>query len=327
MSKKAKPKPPKIKWKWRTAQLRFFWYWINERHKIYEARKAGKAFPWTTDKILCEYKFTNPFRQHDRVTQEWTKRYISLLGSQKDLKDEDLLFHVCMFRLFNWPDTYDALHFGMRKWDLKKAIEILHARKKEGKQIFTGAYIIPSAGKPDKAKTIAEALEKIWDGRTEKEIEDKKKPTRVLFARKIKRKQSMKFATQLLQKIPTVGPFIAYEIVCDLRHTRLLADARDKLAWANAGPGAMRGIHRLLWGTYEVPDGKERPDYNRAMRALLKMAPRKLSKAVKTCGTPFEMREIEHSLCEFDKYMRLKRKEGKTRSKFTAPVQEQLPWD
>jgi hypothetical protein len=112
--------------------------------------------------------------------------------------------------------------------------------------------------------------------------------------------------------------------VCDLRHTRLLHDAKDKMSWANPGPGAMRGIHRLLSGSYEWEG--ERPDYVRAMRALLRMAPRKLSAAVKKCGTPFEMREIEHSLCEFDKYMRIKRKEGKTRSKFKPPLQEELPF-
>lgn len=319
-----------VKFKWRKNQLDTFFYWINERHRIYEARKDGKPYPWTKDKILCENKFTNPFRQHDRVTQEWTKRYTNLMASTKEgrqVKDEDILFHVCMFRLFNWPETYDALHYGMRKWDLKKAIEILHARKKEKKQIFTGAYIIPSAGKPDKPKTISEALEKIWDGRTPKEIEEGKKPARVIMSRKIKRKQSMRIATELLQTIPTIGPFIAYEIACDLRHTRLLADARDKMAWANAGPGAMRGIHRLLYGTYTVPEGKERPDYNKAMRSLLREAPKKLSALVKKCETPFEMREIEHSLCEFDKYMRIKRKEGQTRSKFKAPVQGELPWD
>lgn len=324
-----------MKIKWRAAQLRLFWYWINERHKIFEARKAGKPFPWTKDRILQEYKFTNPFRQHDRVTQEWTKRYVTLMGNGSVEKDEDLLFKVAMFRLYNWPDTYDALHYGLpSKWNLKKAIEILHARKAEGKQIFTGAYIIPSAGKPDKAKTISEALDVLWDGRDPKEMEERRlkglpqrPPNRRLFARKMRRKMSMRFATQLLQKIPTIGPFIAYEIVCDLRHTRLLADAKDKMSWANAGPGAMRGIHRLLCGSYEWPKGKAKPDYNRMMRALLKMAPRKLSKQVRKCSTPFEMREIEHSLCEFDKYMRIKRKEGKTRSKFTAPVQGELPWE
>lgn len=322
----------KKKIRWRKNQLRLFFYWINERHRIYEARKAGKPYPWTTDRILQEVKFTNPFRQHDRVTQEWTKRYVTLMGNNAVDKDEDLLFQVAMFRLFNLPETYDALHYGLPgKWQLGKAIEILHARKKEGKQIFTGAYIIPSAGKPDKPKTIAEALQFLWDGRDPKEMEERRlkglpqrAPNRKLFARKIKRKQSMRFATQILQKVPTIGPFIAYEIVCDLRHTRLLADAKDKMAWANAGPGAMRGIHRLLCGSYEWPKDKDKPDYNRMMRALLRMAPRKLSALVRRCDTPFEMREIEHSLCEFDKYMRIKRKEGKTRSKFTAPVQQEL---
>jgi hypothetical protein len=322
----------KVKFKFRKPQLKIFWWWINERHKIYELRKAGKNFPWTQDKILQEYKFTNPFRQHDRVTQAWVNRYVTLMGAS--VTDEELLFQVAMFRLFNWPETYDTLRFGMPKWNLKKAIELLHARQAEGKKVFTGAYIIPSGGKPDKVKTICEALEQLWDGRDPEDMAKRKAeglpqrpPNRKLFLRKIKRKRTMRFATQLLQKIPTIGPFIAYEIVCDLRHTRLLADAKDKDSWANAGPGAMRGIHRLLYGSYELPEGKERPDYNRAMRALLRMAPRKLSKQVRECGTPFEMREIEHSLCEFDKYMRLKKKEGKVRAKFTAPVQGELPWD
>lgn len=329
----------KVKIRWRAKQLRLFWYWINERHKIFEARKAGKPYPWTKDKILQEYKFTNPFRQHDRVTQEWVKRYITLLGTGKPIdavKDEDILFQCAMFRLYNWPATYDALHYGIRgKWSLEQAIKILHALKAEGKQIFTGAYIIPSAGKPDKPKTIAEALDFLWDGRDAMEMQVRKEegkpqlpPNRKRWARRIRKKQSMRFATQLLQKVPTIGPFIAYEIVCDLRHTRLLADAKDKMSWANAGPGAMRGIHRLLCGEYEWPKDKPKPDYNRMMRALLRMALRKTSAAVRKCGTPFEMREIEHSLCEFDKYMRIKRKEGKTRSKFKAPpMQGTLPWD
>jgi hypothetical protein len=134
-----------VKIKFRKKMLLIFWYWINERHKIFELRKEGKPFPWTKDKILQEYKFTNPFRQHDRVTQEWVKRYVTLIGTALVAKDEDLLFQVAMFRLFNWPETYDALRFGLTsRWDVEKAIKILHERQKEGKKVFTGAYIIPS---------------------------------------------------------------------------------------------------------------------------------------------------------------------------------------
>jgi hypothetical protein len=43
-----------------------------------------------------------------------------------------------------------------------------------------------------------------------------------------------------------LGPFLAYEIVTDLRFTALLENAPDIMTWANPGPGAKRGITRLL---------------------------------------------------------------------------------
>lgn len=87
----------------------------------------------------------------------------------------------------------------------------------------------------------------------------------------------------------------------------------------------MRGIHRLLTRGHKWPKGKPKPDYNRAMRMLLRMAPKKIKKHVKKCEWPFEMREIEHSLCEYDKYCRVKFKEGKRpRSLYKPKFGEQL---
>jgi hypothetical protein len=45
-----------------------FFYWINERHRIYEAKAAGQPWPWTADWILQKYKFTNAFRELDKTT-------------------------------------------------------------------------------------------------------------------------------------------------------------------------------------------------------------------------------------------------------------------
>ena len=39
-----------------------------------------------------------------------------------------------------------------------------------------------------------------------------------------------------------------------------------------------------------------------------------------------EMREIEHSLCEFDKYQRVKNGEGKPRSIYQPPGHERSKW-
>lgn len=311
--------------KWRKDQIKAFWYWINERHRIYLAKEAGKPFPWTKDKILQEFKFTNVYRQLDRVTQAWTKRYVTLLGRHKDIEDEDILFQCAQFRLFNWPETYDALFYGLRRWDMEKALELLAKRQEEGKQIFTGAYIIPNAGRTDpKIQVISEALEAIY--------QDRKKLTR-----KIKKYASMERTVLLLQKYPTIGGFIGYEIACDLRHTRVLSHARDIMSWANPGPGARRGIHRLLTGDRHYEGRK--PDYVAAMRQLLREAIGEVDdgevigmlaphvRSTPRAEWPFEMREIEHSLCEFDKYMRVKGGEGRPRSVYRPKLQGDLPWD
>lgn len=332
----------------RKIELGRFFGWINERHSIYLKKLAGekrgdKGWPWTKDPILRSYRFTNPFRQNDKVTKQWADRYATLMALEKagqQIPDDLILFHLCMFRLFNYAPTYDALNFGIMKhggkWDKEKAIAILKNRRdgenSTDSQIFTGAYMITPGGYDDKIEAYCTVLESLWDGRTDKQKKKRRsKPRRVRWAAILRKHQSMRRATKLLCKLECVGPFIAYEIVCDLRHTRILADAKDVNTWANAGPGAKRGIHRLLTGDKEW--GKARgpsPDYNAAMCELLNIARGKgvLSKDVLACEWPFEMREIEHSLCEYDKMSRVRMKQGKPRSTYKKPdPQMQLPWD
>ena len=59
---------PKTDFEYGSSELETFWYWINERQRIYDMRAAGQAKPWTKDEILQQYKFTNAFRQLDRGT-------------------------------------------------------------------------------------------------------------------------------------------------------------------------------------------------------------------------------------------------------------------
>lgn len=308
----AKTKKPKFKF--RASQLKMFWYWMRERHAIYLKRfKEKEPHPWTKDKILTEYKFTNVYRQLDRVSLAWQDRYVHLLNRGKKLKNSDILFHCIMFRLFNLPETYDALFYGItgrKDWNLKKAIKILEQRRDEDhEQIFTGAYIVSNGNRTEsKIQVICEAVDYAYK-------------RKIRLANKIKRKKSMEKAVEILQCIPTVGSFVAYEIACDLRFTKVLNNARDVLAWANPGPGAKRGIRRLLYGSAEKKGGKP-IDWNSAMRELLTMVPKDLQKHLDMTkeGVPFEMREIEHSLCEFDKYMRVKNGEGKPRSRYRPPI-------
>lgn len=319
-------KAPKPKFKFQARALETFWYWMTERHAIYLKRfKEKQKYPWTKDKILNDYKFTNVYRQLDRVSLEWQNRYMHLLTRGKKLKPSDVLFHCVMFRLFNLPETYDALFFAMKKWNLAEAIEILNKRRDEDhEQIFTGAYIIPTGGRQEpKIKVICEAVDHVYKRRI-KLANSLRRGRPVEGKKHVYDGPTMEWAVELLSRLPTVGPFIAYELACDLRFTKVMHNARDVLSWANPGPGAKRGIRRLIYGNAK---GKgDTVDWIGAMRQLLTMVPKETRKHLDMTrdGVPFEMREIEHSLCEFDKYMRVKRGEGKPRSRYRPPF-ERVP--
>jgi len=112
------------------------------------------------------------------------------------------------------------------------------------------------------------------------------------------------------------GPFMAYEVVTDLRHTRYLRNAPDIYTWANAGPGAIRGLNRLYGRELGA---KPRPEQTNAEMFKLMKELNDLDEPGfnATFGEPcdvnprFEMRDIEHSLCEFAKWER-----GYTRSRY-----------
>lgn len=292
--------------------LNKFWYWMNERHSIYLKRKAGEPYPWTKDKILQEYKFTNTFRQLDRVTQELTKRKNKL--PKKDMIN--LFFHIVTFRMFNWPPTYDVLNEAglLDKWNEKKAIKILRKFKSEDNKVFTGAYVITNSGrKEDKITVVCEAVTALWKDRE-------------FITDALQGYANLEEANRFLLQYPCVGKFIAYELITDLRHTKMLDKSKDIMTWANPGPGAKRGLNRLYGRElkFTQPDVK----FIEEMRTLLshcnlemidevEMGKKgKLTVLVKD-KRRLEMRDVEHVTCEFDKFMRVKNNEGRPRSKFS----------
>ena len=108
------------------------------------------------------------------------------------------------------------------------------------------------------------------------------------------------------------GPFIAYEVACDLRYCPGWLDgADDKLTWANPGPGARRGLNRLA--------GRELN--TKLSTDLCVMEMQDLLEDISDeweHGPELELREIEHSLCEFDKYERVRLGQGKPKQKYNG---------
>lgn len=277
-----------------SAPESLFWYWITERHAIYRRRfLEHRPKPWTTDEVLLDYKFTNVYRELDTGTI-WLRQ--NFLEPHRNDSLDLLAFNCCWYRMFNWTGT-GALLGWQTDWHGPTVKEILFAAQAKKTQIFTGAHIVRSAFGVPKVDSIVDVCTALW-------------ALRKLVVELAVETQSLERVFKLLISVPYVGGFMAYEMVTDIRHTRLLEEAHDIMTWANAGPGAIRGLFRLY------PDN-ERLRY-RTAEALMRELLEKSRTALPAGMPPLEMRDIEHSLCEFDKYCRVKFGEGHPRAKYNG---------
>jgi hypothetical protein len=122
-------------------------------------------------------------------------------------------------------------------------------------------------------------------------------------------RRSIEAATKWLSGFYGWGAFMAYEVVTDLRHTRYLRTARDIMTWANAGPGAVRGLNRIHGR--EIDQRISAEQALDEMRDLLAEVHRRIpwmrGDIYRAIGLPsqmasFEMRDVEMCLCEFSKF-------------------------
>lgn len=275
---------------------RQFFYWINERHAIYLSKAAGQPKPWTNDKIFQQYKFTNPFRELDKTTV-WMREHLTRPNSNASI--EETLFNCCVFRMFGTMEMGEALGW-IKQWDPEYVKSLARGRLSMGLKVFTGAYIITNQGlKNPKEEVVCDIfLTPVWKAREQ-------------LANCIRETNSLEALHKELGRFAGWGGggFMAYEVVTDLNHTSAMPEPDDRFTWANAGPGAKRGLNRLHGRPLDKASGV---DWNSEMRQLLDIAPKYCDPEVRE--QVIDMRTIEHSLCEWDKYQRVLLGQGKPRS-------------
>jgi len=270
-------------------QLERFFYYINERHRIWQKRQDGEKFPWTNDKILQTYSFCNVFRELDKVTiwlrENWKEPYAD---------HPNLPFAMAMARQINWPETLEELGFP-EHWNPERLKAIMQGRMDRGEKVYTGAYMLTGTlGGTKVEQTIDKILTPLYEN-----------PPPI---------HHHSLQDSWAEYLPYAGfsGFMAYEVVTDLRHTKYLNKAEDIMTWANAGPGAKRGLNRI----YDRPLDQtiKGNQLTKEMELLLNFSDYEgiLEKYVPN----LEMREIEHCLCEFDKYERVRLGQGRPRSKY-----------
>lgn len=291
---------------------------MAKRHNIYVDRnRHKKPWPWTDDPILQQFRFCNIYRELDTVTV-WIRQNIR----ERFADHPHLWFMLAMARRINLPATLEEIIADKKgawphgtkdsAYNPQRLLELLDARTARGDPVYTGAYMITAETGPEhtgqtKSRTTAYSnLAPLW-------------AKKALIEPLLHDTLESAFDAILGQGFAW-GPFMTYEVVTDLRHTRYLRKAPDVNTWANAGPGAFRGLNRVFGRPLKQP---QKPvEACLEMNTLLKLSKGYWPKP-SVWWPKLEMRDIEHSLCEFDKYERVRLGEGKPRSMY-RPSQTSL---
>lgn len=281
----------------------------RERYKIRVARAEGLEPPWTYDPIFANWRFCNVHREHDRTTL-WFKKHIRDPLSQQYLRtiesrsrlspdgwDLNALRHITeatlIFRWFNRIETGEILSPMLLadRWRTNHAREMLTGIG----PVFTGAVITRSPRGYTKLNGILRCID-LARPKLEKIVKRWTHPW-TYDAR-------LETAWRDLCTLDYIGGFMAYEIVSDLRHTPVLGHATDINQWANAGPGAARGLSLLhdRGIDFNYANKQHQHTMQRLMRELLLLSLQ--SENWPPAWPVWEMREVEHWTCEYDKYIR-----------------------
>lgn len=281
----------------RTDQVRAFFDYARERYYTMLRKNGNQAKPWTLDPILQRYRFCNIFREDDAVTV-WFRQNVR--APMRD--DPKVLFACVLFRMINCIPTGKVLveHDLFRNWDEKKARKVLGKLK----PLVGAAYMITTPVGFDKLGGIMEVVRPFWENQLNYALIAKHElPT-------------MRELVEWLSQFHYIGGFRAYEMACDLQYTNFFTP-RDTMSWANPGPGAARGIDRIVNGRLVDLYHNRKRDQEllvKCMRDLLSLA----NQVDYWPGNwpRWDMRTVEHTLCEFDKYQRALSGEGKPKQNY-----------
>ena len=282
-----------------------YWRFAAERQAIFFKSLRGQSFPWTDDRILQDYRFTNAYRAADRVSQYLMKQVI--YGG--DSAPEEVFFRTILFKIFNRIETWELLtrHFGTvsyAEFSINEYSRVLKAALAKRTRIYSAAYIMPSGGaKTGKGKKHEMHLRLI------NQMMRDELPKRVAEAR------SMRDVFELLRSYPTIGDFLAYQYASDINYSPLTTFS--EMEFVAPGPGARDGLRKC----FSDFGGLNEAELIRAVADRQSSEFARLGIDFETLwGRPLQLIDCQNLFCEVDKYARLKHPEfqglsGRTRIK------------
>lgn len=254
-----------------------FWRFTHDRYDLYVNRLlVGEPVP-SGDPVLDGNRFTNTFRVTDRVSQRLLR--IQAEGPQDP---ESLVLRTLLFKVFNKEATWDAIvaEFGEPSWpgnwDPARLNSLLAERGRAGEKVFTGSYM------------MVNPLTKGWV--KHEFYVDMIHTVMTDYLPAVLGSQSLRELVSVLNDVPGIGDFLAYQYAIDLNYTSLFGFSEND--YVLPGHGARRGIVKLY--------GNGRMAPARIMELALQRDRGPLLRGQR----PMHLTDLQNMLCEYDKYTR-----------------------
>ena len=286
-----------------------FYQLITERQNIWYKRFVLKQNPpWTQDKILQQYKFTNVYRILDPGTQ----MLFTDIFNQKT-SDVDKLFNCFIYRIFNKIDTYRLNGFvKLEDFQIEDFLQRIKDFRAEGNTIFTSAFMVTGSIHLDTHDKVEKYCRVIQD--------IQRKLPLVYDVIKEKNLSMEDCHRTWSNNFDGIGKFLSYQIMLDAMYDRILPYSEND--WSFAFLGCARGL-KYIFPNLDMNDDVKCLEAMRWLHEHQKeyleplnfksLGAYELANGYVYDGTTISLSNIENCLCEFSKYMKTKLGEGRPR--------------
>lgn len=214
-----------------------YWRFAAERLAMYQRRLQEPRGPWTQDRVLRSYRFTNTYRAADRVSQYLIREV--QYRDDRPSSVEQVFFRTLLFKLFNKIETWELLEqaLGPIRWQvtsLDAMATVFDEALARQTRVYSAAYIMPAPkfGHVRKHANHLALLRSMMEAGV---------------PRAVANAPSLKRAYELMLVQPGMGPFLAFQYTIDLNYSTVLDFDEDD--YVVAGPGALDGISKCFSST------------------------------------------------------------------------------
>lgn len=273
------------------SKYKGYYDYLVERESIRHKKTSGQPKPWTTDAALAYWSFCNVNRNDDRTSQWFIDNVMKNHKHDRRLA----LWNVMLFRWFNRIETGETmLKHGMddpSNWDIALARQEISKQEK----FMCSAYRILAynIGRLNGITQILDEFHQTLDERVNH----------------LESLTSFEEAYKYLRQTNFFGPFNTYQFCLDMMHTDWSTIYSDKKTWCIAGPGAIRGLNWIHGREVSLHNKKLLNGSHDEMIDIHNDRPITLNH--------LWVSDIQHNLCEWDKYNRIQ-SGGKLRRKYNG---------